>query len=52
MVERGWLRRNANGDLFVTRLPGQHFRSFNIEFTDRLLRAAAQLHAILSDTKA
>ena len=48
LVDRGWLQRNAKSELFVTSLPAEHFREFNVEFANRLLEAADQIRSIVS----
>ena len=47
LIKRGWLERSPKGELFVTAIPSQHFRQFNIDLTDRILETAHQIRAIL-----
>lgn len=50
LVERGWLARSENGDLFVTSEPGRHFVEFNREMEERVLMLADQIRAARTAT--
>lgn len=49
LVEKGWLRRNGRKEVFVTRLPGDAFRRFNLAMINDLLRTADRLRACLAN---
>ena len=49
LVKRGWLARNEKGELFVTSVPAEHFRPFNLEFVNRVLDLADRLRAVLAE---